>query len=214
MNAEGYIIQPYPMEKLYKAVRELFEPYQPIAHDIKHALRTAALAKQIAHAEGYDEQEAEAAGLLHDVGRTVKESTIPHAQEGAPLARKLLDAHTVFSEEAKARIVKAIEVHSDLHTEGTLNNILQDADKLDGMGAIGISRAYLSIQPDYDPQNIIPTQANYGSFQSAHELITLEIEWYDMLYTETAKTIGNPRYEFAKRFLEEFKREVAETKSR
>jgi uncharacterized protein len=201
------------MEKLYKAVHALFEPYQPLGHDIKHALRTAALAKQIAKDEGYDEKEAEAAGLLHDVGRTVKDSKIPHGHEGAPIAKKLLDAHTDFSDEAKTRIVDAVYIHSKLTTEGKLNNILQDADKLDGLGTIGISRAYMTHynKIDYDPSAIIPTSATYGKTKSAHEQIRLQMNWYSMLYTETAKKIGKPRLEFMQKFLEEFKREVEES---
>lgn len=201
------------MEELYRAVYKVFENYQPLGHDIKHALRTASLAKRIAKEEGYDEAEAEAAGLLHDIGRTVKNSTIPHALEGAPMAKELLDKYTKFSGEAKDRIVKAIEVHSDPTTEGRLNNILQDADKLDGTGAIGISRAYMTHygKTDYEPHNIIPETATYGKTQTAHELIRLELEWFDMLYTDTAKRIGKPRHEYAKQFLEEFKREVEES---
>ncbi len=202
------------MEKLYKAVRKLFEPYQPLGHDVKHAIRTAVLAKKIAEKEEYDSEEAEAAGLLHDVGRTVKDSKIPHGHQGAPIARALLEKYTDFSEEAKKRIVQAIYVHSELTTEGKLNNILQDADKLDGLGAIGISRAYMTHyhKIDYEPKNIIPAPDNYyGKTKTAHEQIAMQMLWNDMLYTQTAKNIAKPRYEFMKRFMEEFKREVEES---
>ena len=201
------------MEELYKAVRDLFEPYQPLAHDIKHALRTASLARQIALAERYDADEAEAAGLLHDVGRTVKDSANFHAHEGAPMARKILDDHTSFSEEAKKRITDAIYVHSDLTTEGKLNNILQDADKLDGLGTLGISRAYMTHynKQDFDFHNIFPDSAAYGQTKYAHDQIRVQMNWYSMLYTQKAKDIGKARYAFMEKFIEEFKREVAES---
>lgn len=202
------------MEKLYEAVLKHFEPYQPLGHDVKHATRTASLAKQIAKGEGYDEREAEAAGLLHDLGRTVKDSQIPHGHEGAPIAREFLDTYTDFSEDAKNRIVQAIYIHSELKTEGKLNNILQDADKLDGLGAIGISRAYITHynKPDYDPHNIIPAPENYyGKTKNAHEQIAMQKVWYDMLYTETARQIGVKRSEFMQTFFEEFEREVKES---
>jgi uncharacterized protein len=186
-----------------------------LAHDIKHATRTAKLARQIAIAEGYDPDEAEAAGLLHDIGRTVKDSTIPHGHEGAPIAKEFLDTYTSFSDEAKKRIVDAIYIHSDLITEGKLNQILQDADKLDGLGSIGISRVYMTHfhKPDFDPANIIPEPGNYyGKTKNAHEQMALQMQWYSMLYTQKAKEIGKPRYEFMEAFMDEFKREVEEAK--
>ncbi|MBA3724574.1 MAG: HD domain-containing protein [Candidatus Levybacteria bacterium] len=201
------------MQELYKQVEALFEKYHYPAHDFKHVQRTSNLAKQIAKSEGYDVLEAEIAGLLHDVGRTVIDPKVPHAKVGVPIARGLLDTYTNFSPEAKDRILEAISVHSDLHTEGKLNNIVQDADKLDGMGALGINRAYISQGnlPDYDPDNIFPGPGNYHNLQTVHDLITLEISWYSMLYTDKAREIGKPRYEFMITFMEEIKREVEES---
>lgn len=201
------------MEDLLKKLQEMFAVYHVPAHDFKHLVRTATLAKKIARGEGYDEQEAEMAGLLHDVGRSVKNPTQPHGPEGVPIARELLNSYTSFDDEAKERILLAIDVHSHLKTEGILNHIVQDADKLDGMGAIGINRAYISHHhlPDYDPANIFPENPQYGKFKTAHELIVLEVQWYHMLYTETARKIGKPRYEFMQTFLAEFKREINES---
>src|SRR3954470_1076455 len=105
------------MEELYTRVRERFALYQPLGHDIKHATRTATMARHIALSENYDPDEAEAAGLLHDIGRTVKVSQIPHAHEGAPIAKEFLENYTSFSEDARKRIVDAIYVHSDKTTE-------------------------------------------------------------------------------------------------
>jgi uncharacterized protein len=201
------------MEELYTRVKELFEAYQPLGHDIKHAFRTALMARQIALAESYDPDEAEAAGLLHDIGRTVKDAANPHAHEGAPLARQYLDKYTSFSDDAKERIAHTIYVHSDVTTDDSLSHILQDADKLDGMGAIGIARAYMThyYKTDYIAGNVIPDPGNYyGNTKSAHEQIVLQMVWFDMLYTEYAKKIGKPRQEFMQNFMEEFKREVGE----
>ena len=201
------------MEELYKQVEALFEKYHYPAHDFKHVQRVSNLAKQIAKTEGYDETEAEIAGLLHDVGRTVKDPKEPHAKEGVPIAKGLLDSYTNFSTEAKERILESIRVHSDLYTQGKLNNIVQDADKLDGMGAMGINRAYISHSglPDYDPKDIFPGPGDYNNFQTIHDLISLEIKWYSMLYTDKARKLGKPRYEFMLAFMDEIKREVEES---
>jgi uncharacterized protein len=200
------------MEELYRQVKALFDVYHAPAHDFKHVSRVSKLAHTIAESEDYDVKEAEIAGLLHDVGRTVKDSKTPHAHLGVPIAQDLLNKYTDFSQAAKERILNAIEVHSDKYTKGQLNNILQDADKLDGMGAIGINRAYIShwYLPDFEAGKVNPPPGDYHNFQTIHDLITLEIEWYNMLYTDKARRIGKSRYEFMKQFMEEFEREVNE----
>lgn len=201
------------MEKLREQVKALFAVYHFPAHDYKHVYRVSKLARQIAEAEGYDAQEAEIAGLLHDVGRTVKDSNLSHAHAGVPIAKDLLDNFTDLSQEVKDRIVKSVEVHSDPTTEGKLNNIVQDADKLDGMGAIGVNRAYVSQQgkPDFYEDAIYPPAGDYYNIKTVHELLALILEWYGMLYTDKAREIGKPRHEFMKSFMERIKEEVEES---
>src|SRR5687767_8091218 len=121
------------MDELRKQVFLLFETYHFPGHDFKHVDRVSHLARKIAEAEGYDAEEAEIAGLLHDVGRTVKDPKDTHAHEGAPIAKDLLDKYTDLSQDKKDRIVQSVYVHSDPESEGKLNNIVMDADKLDGM---------------------------------------------------------------------------------
>src|SRR5579864_6957624 len=129
---------------LYKEVEGQFTRYHHIAHGFDHVLRVAKLAKYIAEQEGYDPQEAEVAGLLHDIGRTLQKGEKNHGPTGVPLASKLLDTFTQYDRQTKERILNAIRDHSELYTEGELTHIVQDADKLDGLGAIGIMRAYTS----------------------------------------------------------------------
>jgi uncharacterized protein len=201
------------MEDLYKKVIEIFQKNPPPGHDYKHALRTAALAKKIAAAEGYNTAEAEAAGLLHDIGRTLQAEGRAHGPAGVPLAKELLDTYTNFNDETKERILSAIHDHSNVETEGDLAHILQDADKLDGLGAIGISRGYVSkpYLPDYDPNDIIPDPGEYNNPSTIHQQIRFAMTWYDMLYTETAKQIGKPRYEFMKNFFNEIEKEIVQS---
>lgn len=201
------------MEELYKAVKERFEIYHSLAHDFKHVYRVSKLAKQIAKAEGYDSLEAEIAGLLHDMGRTIKDLQDTHAHEGAPLARKLLDKYTHYPEEVKDRIEESVYVHSDPATKGKLNNIVQDADKLDGIGAIGISRAFTTHheKPDYFEGEVIPKRIDYFNSKTSHEAIMWQLKWYSMLYTTKAKEIGKPKYEYMKAFMEQIKKEVEES---
>ena len=57
------------LAELRDSVVELWSGHHVPAHDVKHSLRVAALAARLAAAEGCDPDEAEAAGLVHDVGR-------------------------------------------------------------------------------------------------------------------------------------------------
>jgi predicted HD superfamily hydrolase involved in NAD metabolism len=49
-----------------------------------HSVRTAELAREIAHAHGLDEDRAELAGLLHDFAREMPESEMARELEDAP----------------------------------------------------------------------------------------------------------------------------------
>jgi uncharacterized protein len=199
------------MNDLYKKVTELFNQRQHVAHDIKHVTRVAALAKYIAVQEGYDPREAEIAGILHDMGRIVQEGEKGHGPAGVPLARKLLNEFTDYDEDTKIRILSAVENHSDLKATGELTHIIQDADMLDGLGAIGIMRAYTSKAnlPDYDTNNIAPTVGKRDT--NIHDQIAFQMEWLDFIHTPNAKRIAQKRYIYMKKFLEEFKDEVQRT---
>ena len=201
------------MEEFYTKVKALFDQYHAPAHDYKHVYRVSKFARKIAEAEGYDVHEAEIAGLLHDMGRTVKDlNGETHAHAGAPIAKDVLKDYEGLSEEAKERIVQSVYVHSDKYTDGALNHIVQDADKLDGLGAIGIERTYISHgdKPDYIGEDIFPTDADYHNIQTSHEGIVQLSTWYSMLYTDKAKELGKKRYEFMVTFMEELKREINE----
>lgn len=102
------------MDTLYEKTRKLFELHPSPGHDFKHALRVAHLAKYIAKQEGYDEREAEIAGLLHDIGRTINDAEhIGHAKIGLPVISDLLDKYSDFTPETKNTILDAIAQHSN-----------------------------------------------------------------------------------------------------
>lgn len=196
------------MNKLHLDVISHFNNRQHIAHGMDHAERVAALARHIALKEDYDPDEAEIAGILHDIGRTVQEEEKGHGPAGVPLASELLDKHTDYDADTKERILNAVRDHSDLHTEGQLTHILQDADMLDGLGAIGIMRAYTSKAhlPCYDPANIAPIVGQRNT--NIHDQIAFQMEWLDMMHTETGKEIAERRHALMAKFLDNFRLEV------
>lgn len=196
------------MKTLRDEVACHFSERSHVAHGMDHAERVAKLARHIAEKESYDPEEAEIAGMLHDIGRTVQEDEKGHGPAGVPLATELLNKYTDFDYAAKERILNAIRDHSDLHTEGQLTHILQDADMLDGLGAIGIMRAYTSkaFLQCYDPADIAPAIGERNT--TIHGQIAFQMEWLEMMHTKSGKDIAIGRHALMQDFLNSFKLEV------
>lgn len=111
------------------------------AHDFKHVGRVRKMALKIAKKEKYNLFLVELAALLHDVGRFKGGD---HAKISASFSEKFLKKFKEINIEERKEIVKAIKVHSDPYVKGKLAQILQDADKLDALGAIGVARCFSS----------------------------------------------------------------------
>jgi uncharacterized protein len=196
------------IDSLYSEVTEHFAQRQHIAHGMDHAERVAKLALHIAESEGYDPLEAQVAGLLHDMGRTVQEEEKGHGPAGVPLAGQLLDKYTDYDSAARDRILAAVRDHSGLNTIGRLTHIVQDADMLDGLGAIGLMRAYTSKShlPAYDPTNIVPAVGARDT--NIHDQIAFQLEWLGMMHTDTGRELAQRRGAFMLDFLQRFEQEV------
>lgn len=82
-------------------------------------------------------------------------------------------------------------------------NIVQDADRLDAIGAIGIARAFtyggFSDNPIYDPEGQIPS--TIGHFYD--KLLKL----IDLMNTSAARKLAKERHNFMELFLKEFFKE-------
>lgn len=113
------------------------------AHDVAHALRVARWTLALGGAE-VDPREAVAAALLHDAVNPPKDSPkrARASERSAALARERLHA-LGFAPESVTRITDAIRDHS--FSRGAvpatpLGCALQDADRLEALGAIGLLR--------------------------------------------------------------------------
>lgn len=194
---------------LTQAVQEQFDKGSHPAHGFDHVLRTSKIARYLAEQEGYpDPEAAEVAGLLHDIGRTVQEEEKDHGPAGVPMASEMLDQYTDYDTTTKQQILDAIRDHSAFKADGELTHILQDADKLDGLGAIGIMRGYVSryYLPAYDPLDIVPTKGERET--TIHAMLAFQLEWLDMMETDTGRALAQKRAKVMHDFLETFRQEV------
>lgn len=120
----------------------------PGSHDWEHTLRVHRLCLRIGPKEGADMTALEAAAYLHDIGRSVQDSSdgsVCHAEKGAEMATALLERLSL-DDALKRNIIHCIRSHrfrDDHPPESIEARILFDADKLDAIGAVGVARAYL-----------------------------------------------------------------------
>jgi uncharacterized protein len=112
-------------------------------HDTAHAVRVAAWTLRLGGDE-VDAREAVAAALLHDAVNPPKDSpeSATASERSAAHARERLTA-LGFGAEAIERVAAAIRDHSwsrGAEPESALGCALQDADRLEALGAIGLLR--------------------------------------------------------------------------
>jgi uncharacterized protein len=116
------------------------------AHDLAHILRVARLAGGIAEAEGADLDVAIAGALLHDL--VYRPKNHPESPRTAELSAELAAAWCAeipaLAPKADA-IVHTIAAHSwsgATDAETLEARVVQDADRLEALGAIGIARVF------------------------------------------------------------------------
>ena len=184
-------------------------------HDWWHIVRVRNMAKNLALAEGGDSFICQLAALVHDL---VDDKLV--ADEGLALTevRDLLTRLGVRSDQTDQvlAIIQAISYkggnqnHLVLSLEG---QIVQDADRLDAMGAIGIARtmAYSGYHGRviHDPEVAVRqnmTLEEYRSHQGTaithfyEKLLLLK----DLMNTKTAQELAKRRHAFMEAYLEQF----------
>ena len=165
-------------------------------HDAGHSLRVYRAALHIARGEPECDREVVAlAALLHDADDHKLFRTENNAN-----ARSFLSAQGVAPEKIEeiCRVINAVSFSQNRgrRPETPEGRIVQDADRLDALGAVGVARTFA-----YGGEHGRPLEDSIGHF---HEKLLL---LKDELNTETAREIAAPRHAFLERFLEEYERE-------
>lgn len=185
-------------------------------HDWWHVYRVWKSAKLIASGEQVDSLVVELGALLHDIA----DSKFHQGDEsiGPKVARQFLQQLQV--EESTIEHVENIIKHisfkggneKQLFHSSELD-VVQDADRLDAMGAIGIARAFnyggFKNRKIYDPSikpSLQKTKEEYKNSQEPtinhfyEKLFLLK----DRMNTKTGKLIAEQRHEFMHQYIEQF----------
>ena len=192
---------------------------EPTGHDWWHSFRVWQMAKKIAKKEGGDLFTIELAALLYDIADWKFNKGNPRA--GSKKARELLKKLGV--DEKTIKHVCYVIDNVSFKGAGVKNKmkikegmIVQDADRLDVIGAMGIARVFAyggyKGREIYNP-NIKPKF--HKSFKAYKDDETTSINHFyekllllkDGLNTKTAKRIGQVRHKFLENYLRQFFKE-------
>lgn len=173
-------------------------------HDYSHMKRVAKMAKRIAEAEQANPYISEIAGWLHDVG---DQKLFVNPDEAKKSRTMFLEKIGITKNEVK-QIISAIQdvSFSKGSTPETLEGkIVQDADRLDAIGAIGIARTFA--YGGYRGQKIYKESNEEGGSTSIDHFYDKLLLLKRLMNTESAGVIAEQRHVFLERYLEQFHKE-------
>ncbi len=180
-----------------------------IAHGWLHVHQVRCAIRVLAYAEGIDPFLAELAALLHDVGRTEPGPEHEHGARSAALAAPLL-AGLPLADANREAVLFAIRWHNSTRTDTPLLCVLRDADMLDGLGAHGIMRSFMSRShlPPYDPEAPFEDAGLRWPAVYCSDQFLGQMAWYDRLNTATARRMAEPRIALMRAFIAQARDEV------
>lgn len=206
------------IQQLKPYVLELFST-DSSGHDISHLQRTMNTALYLQEKEGGDRIIIGIASFLHDVHRIMQNETGSFVSPKDSLTKvKEILSHIDLTEEQIDKICYCIEYHEEYNWNG--NNvddinalILQDADNLDAIGAIGIGRtfAYSGARNIVMYSEDVPLneennfkEENGDDESTIHHCYHKLFKLGDNMNTNTAKELAKKRVEYMKDFVKTF----------
>jgi len=204
------------LEYIKKYVKKIYIKNDP-AHDFAHIMRVYKNAEEICKKEESNRKLVLVSVLLHDIvkktqsDRRTRSSADLSAEKARLILRKLK-----FSDNDIAIVSEAIKNHS--FTKGKISTsiegrILQDADRLDAIGAIGIARVFsvsgAKNREFYEPNDPFsktrkPNDKKWALDHFFKKLLVLE----NTMNTKTGKIEANKRTKVLKNYLARLKEEI------
>lgn len=203
--------------RLHTIAKETLKNRAP-AHDYLHVCRVAKLARNIALNEGASIEIVTAAALLHEQINLPKNH--PEAFRSGDVCAEEV-SKLLFCEGVSKSFIKDVYdcVRDHAYSKGELPHslearILQDADRLDAIGAIGIARCFATcgelnrnFYHEDDPFCVsrTPNDSTWGVDHFFQKLLKIE----HILHTKTAQDLSKKRTEIMHQFLQSFHDEIS-----
>ena len=206
------------IEKTISFVKEKLHGAEA-GHDWFHIERVWKLSRKIAETENCSQEVVELSALLHDIA----DSKFHHGDENLALkiSRDFLESQNVSEDiiQQVLFIIKNIsfknrgEVPEEIPIE---LKIVQDADRIDAIGAIGIARTFnfggfknnLMYDPNLPPKlNMTKEEYKKNEGTTINHFYEKLLLLKDLMNTAKGKELAQERHDFMLKFLDEFYRE-------
>ena len=192
------------IDNTVRYVRQTLETAEG-GHDWWHVQRVWRTAQYLVEQEGGNPLVVDLGALLHDIADAKfyggDEEEGPR-RTAAYLRDQSVEPETV---EAVVYIVRQVSFRKGAAADTLELAVVQDADRLDALGAVGIARAFnyggFKHQPLYDPSDS-STPSTLRHFYD--KLLLLK----DRMNTATGKQLAIERHQFMEQYLAQFFREV------
>jgi len=191
------------LEEIKKIAKEHMEK-NDLAHGWNHTERVYNLCIKIGEKEGADLEVLKLAALLHDIG--INRDRKNHEKVSAEMTKDILQGYSKLED-----VLYCIESHrfSKGIVPKTLEaKILQDADRLDVLGAMGIIRTMTYTghvnRPVHIPGKSISHVYTGESDSAVDHIYEKLMKIKDRMNTRTGKKIAEKRHEFVENFMSQF----------
>lgn len=206
------------IKQLEKEAKHLFLK-EGSGHDIHHLRRVTNTARHLQRKEGGDEKVIVIAAFLHDLHRLMEKETGKFCppKKSLPQVRKII-AKIKLTKEQRSKILSAIEHHEEygFSKKGkTVSDIetlvIQDADNLDAIGAIGIGRTF-SFGGAHSVDMWVPEKPFKRRYfteeredvSTIHHFYSKLLRLKDNMNTATGRKMATNRHKYMEGFLQEF----------
>ena len=188
------------INKAMEFARGIFEG-DASGHDFDHTLRVFHTATRLAEEEGADVETVQLAALLHDVD---DRKLSPETYEGKLRALNFLKDNNLAEEKIQEiiHIISHISFSAQLPPpESIEGKCVQDADRLDALGAIGIARTFAfggsRGRRLHDPEG----KDKNDSIQHFYDKL---LRLKDTMHTATGRRLAEQRDQYMRDFLQQF----------
>ncbi|MBL1280420.1 MAG: HD domain-containing protein [Fluviicola sp.] len=206
------------VEQVIEKIKSQFEG-DATGHDWHHIMRVYNLSRYIQEVEGGDLKIIELAALLHDISDHKLNGG--KLDEGGKVAAKILeelgeDEDTISQVKYIIDNVSYKGANTKAEMKTLEGRIVQDADRLDAIGAIGIARTFAyggnRNRPIYEPEHKAKMHESFEDYFNSkshtinhfyEKLLLLK----DRLNTPTGIKLGEERHQLMENYLDAFFKE-------